>query len=76
MRAPSGICEETVNPTNPACNETQRKVIWMFGGSTLFGMDVPDVETIPSQLSHELNSAGSGCFVVLNLGMESTFNGG
>jgi hypothetical protein len=65
-----GNLRRTVNPTNPACNETQRKVIWRFGGSTLFGMGVLDAETIPSQLSHELNSAGSGCFVVLNLGKE------
>jgi lysophospholipase L1-like esterase len=42
----------------------------MFGGSTLFGMGVPDAETIPSLLSRELNSAGTGCFVIVNLGME------
>jgi lysophospholipase L1-like esterase len=65
-----GNLRRTVNPTNPACPQTQRKVIWMLGGSTLFGMGVPDMETIPSHLSRELNAAGSGCFVVLNLGME------
>jgi hypothetical protein len=65
-----GNLRRTVNPTNPGCNETQRKVIWMFGSSTLFGMGVADAETIPSQRSHELNSAGSGCFVVLDLRME------
>jgi lysophospholipase L1-like esterase len=48
----------------------QRKVIWMFGGSTLFGMGVPDMETIPSHVSHELNAGGRGCFEVVNLGME------
>ena len=52
-----GNLRTIVNPTNPACNETQRKVIWMFGGSALFGMGVPDSETISSHLSHELNSA-------------------
>jgi hypothetical protein len=65
-----GNLRRTVNPTDPACPQTQRKVIWMLGGSTLFGMGVPDMETIPSHLSRELNAAGSGCFVVLNLGME------
>jgi lysophospholipase L1-like esterase len=65
-----GNLRRTVNSINPACNKTQRKVIWMFGGSTLFGMGVPDLETIPSHLSHELNAAGHGCFEVVNLGME------
>jgi lysophospholipase L1-like esterase len=65
-----GGLRRTVNPMNPACNEARRKVIWMFGGSTLFGLGVPDMETIPSNLSKELNSTGSGCFVILNAGME------
>ena len=65
-----GNLRRTVNPTNPGCNQAQRKVIWMFGGSTLFGMRVPDAETVPSHLSSELNSAGTGCFVIVNLGME------
>jgi hypothetical protein len=63
-----GNLRRTVNPTNPAC--AQHKVIWMFGGSTLLGNGVPDMETIPSHLSRELNAVGPGCFAVLNLGME------
>jgi hypothetical protein len=55
---------------NPSCNQAPRKVIWMFGGSTVFGYGVPDTETIPSHLSRELNSAGSVCFVILNAGVE------
>ena len=65
-----GGLRRTINPTNHACNEAQRKVIWMFGGSTLFGVGVPDMETIPSNLSKELNSTGSACFVILNAGVE------
>ncbi len=65
-----GNLRRTVNTTNPACDAARRKVIWMFGGSTLFGMGVPDVETIPSHLSQELNGGGRGCFEVVNLGME------
>jgi lysophospholipase L1-like esterase len=65
-----GNLRRTLNPSSPTCNQTQRKVIWMFGGSTLFGMGVPDAETIPSLLSRELNSARTGCFVIVNLGME------
>jgi lysophospholipase L1-like esterase len=65
-----GSLRRTINPMNPACTEARRKVIWMFGGSTLFGVGVPDMETIPSNLSKELNSTGSGCFVILNAGVE------
>jgi lysophospholipase L1-like esterase len=65
-----GNLRRTVNPLNPACNQGRSKVIWMFGGSTLFGSGVPDMETIPSNLSRELNTAGSVCFVILNAGVE------
>ena len=65
-----GNLRRTVNPSNPICTETQRKVIWTFGGSTLFGMGVPEMETIPSHLSREMNSTGAGCFVIVNLGVE------
>ena len=33
-------------------------VIWSFGGSTTWGMAVPDAETLPSQLSRRFNAAG------------------
>src|ERR1700722_5668198 len=56
--------------TNPACDQAQRRVIWMFGGSTLFGMGVPDEATIPSYLSQELNSKGPTCFAISNYGVE------
>ena len=65
-----GNFRRTANPLNPSCNQARRKVIWMFGGSTLFGLGVPDTETIPSNLSRELNSTGSVCLVILNAGAE------
>jgi hypothetical protein len=65
-----GNLRRTVNTTNPACDQTRRKVVWMFGGSTLFGTGVPDWATIPSYLSQELNTTGATCFLVLNLGVE------
>jgi len=65
-----GNLRRTANPLNPACNQTPRKLIWMFGGSTVFGLGVPDTETIPSNLSRQLNSAGSFCFVIVNAGVE------
>ena len=65
-----GNLRRTANPLNPACNQARRKVIWMFGGSTVFGVGVPDIDTIPSNLSRELNSTGSTCFAILNAGVE------
>ncbi|HEY1470485.1 MAG TPA: SGNH/GDSL hydrolase family protein [Candidatus Acidoferrum sp.] len=65
-----GNLRRTVNSSYPGCNQAERKVIWMFGGSTLFGMGVPDEETIASHLSRELNTSGRGCFEIVNLGME------
>ena len=65
-----GNLRRTANPLSPACNQAPRKVIWMFGGSTIFGFGVPDAETVPSHLSRELNSSGPACFVILNAGVE------
>lgn len=65
-----GTFRRTANPLSPACSQAPRKVVWMFGGSTLFGLGVPDAETIPSHLSRELNSAGSICIEILNAGVE------
>jgi hypothetical protein len=56
--------------TNPGCGQAQRRVIWMFGGSALFGMGVPDVATIPSYLSQELNAKSPTCFAISNFGVE------
>jgi lysophospholipase L1-like esterase len=64
-----GNLRRTVNPSNAGCDAKQRRVVWMFGGSTLFGMGVPDMETIPSHVSKELKGAGQ-CVEVVNLGME------
>jgi lysophospholipase L1-like esterase len=56
--------------TNPACNQPHTRVIWMFGGSTVFGTGVPDALTIPSYLSQTLNSEGAYCFAISNFGVE------
>jgi lysophospholipase L1-like esterase len=65
-----GNLRRTENPARPACSQTERKVIWMFGGSTLFGLGVPDMATIPSYLSQDLNSTSATCFVISNFGVE------
>lgn len=64
----AGNMRRTMNPT---CGQPQRTVIWMFGGSTLFGMGVPDEATIPSYLSQELNSNSPTCFAISNFGVEA-----
>jgi lysophospholipase L1-like esterase len=65
-----GNLRRTENPAKPACSETERRVIWMFGGSTLFGLGVPDMATIPSYLSQDLNSTSTTCFLISNFGVE------
>lgn len=37
---------------------TQALEVWVLGGSTTWGMGVPDAETVPSRLAFELRSAG------------------
>jgi lysophospholipase L1-like esterase len=65
-----GVVVNMRRTTNPACEQTERRVIWMFGGSTLFGMGAPDEATIPSYLSEKLNSRGPTCFRISNYGVE------
>jgi hypothetical protein len=48
-------------------DEPEALRIWMIGGSTTWGMGVPDQETIPSRLAHLFNEAGVPTRV-LNLG--------
>ena len=63
-----GILRRTINPTQ--CAPDHQTTVWTFGGSTMYGTGVPDFATIPSYLSHELNSGSSDCFAVLNFGVE------
>jgi lysophospholipase L1-like esterase len=56
--------------TNPVCDQPQARVIWMFGGSTVFGTGVPDAMTIPSYLSQTLNSQSATCVAISNFGVE------
>jgi lysophospholipase L1-like esterase len=65
-----GTWRRTINATNRGCEKQTSVEVWMFGGSTLYGTGVPDEATLPSFLSRKLNSAGLGCFVVSNFGVE------
>jgi lysophospholipase L1-like esterase len=66
-----GILRRTVNPSDDECQHKIRSIIWVFGGSTVYGQFVPDGATLPSYLSRILNTAGGGgCVIVHNLGVE------
>jgi lysophospholipase L1-like esterase len=65
-----GILRRTVNPSDSKCQHQTRSSIWVFGGSTVYGQFVPDWATLPSYLSRNLNTAGAGCVIVHNLGVE------
>lgn len=45
-----------------------KKEVWMFGGSTTYGVGVPYSENIPSYLQQILNKSNS-CFKVINYGV-------
>lgn len=66
-----GVLRKTVNATNPACTEHSALRVWVFGGSTVWGVGAPDAETLPSLLSSQLNTARDKCFEVTNLGVEA-----
>jgi lysophospholipase L1-like esterase len=63
-----GAWRRTVN--NCRRRTDRRLTIWVFGGSTVAGMHVPDAATIPSYLSEVLNADdGGACVDVMNLGV-------
>ena len=66
-----GTLRRTVNATNSACAQHSPIRVWMLGGSTVWGVGTPDSETLPSQLSRQVNAAGKNCFEVTNLGVEA-----
>jgi hypothetical protein len=67
---PTGPWRRTVNPSDGNCDKQKSLRVWMFGGSTLYGLGVPDWATIPSFLVRDLNGAGLGCVAVTNFGVD------
>jgi hypothetical protein len=63
-----GTLRRTINQSGTCDNPVR---IWVFGGSTVFGMGVPDWATMPSQLLAVLNEGSLGCVQVTNLGVEA-----
>jgi lysophospholipase L1-like esterase len=66
----AGILRRTVEGSASDCAEREQTRVWVFGGSAVYGLGVPDWATLPSYLSRDLNRAGRGCVVVTNFGVE------
>jgi lysophospholipase L1-like esterase len=62
--------EDGVRRTTDA-PEHARASIYVFGGSTIYGSEVPDEHTIPSYLQRKLRKAGFGSYRVVNFGVTS-----
>lgn len=65
-----GTWRRTIQARREGCTQTKVRSVWVFGGSTVFGIGTPDSATIPSYLSRELNTDPSACLDVINLGAE------
>jgi lysophospholipase L1-like esterase len=65
-----GVWRRTIQAMGPACREKAARKVWVFGGSTVYGISAPDSGTIPSYLARELNRDPQSCFEVTNLGAE------
>jgi lysophospholipase L1-like esterase len=66
----AGILRRTIDASSSECAKQEQTQIWVFGGSVVYGLGVPDWATLPSYLSHDLNSASRKCVVVTNFGVE------
>jgi lysophospholipase L1-like esterase len=65
-----GSWRRTVPATSDVCKNKPVRKIWVFGGSTVYGIGTPDWATIPSYLARELNTDPTACVEVMNLGAE------
>jgi lysophospholipase L1-like esterase len=65
-----GTWRRTIQSMGQGCSRAKARKVWVFGGSTIFGIGTPDSATIPSYLSRELNAHSSDCVEVTNLGAE------
>jgi lysophospholipase L1-like esterase len=66
----AGILRRTVGASSSECAKQEQTRVWVFGGSVVYGLGVPDWATLPSYLAHDLTSATRRCVVVTNFGVE------
>lgn len=65
-----GTWRRTTQAMGRKCAKQNVRTVWVFGGSTVFGIGTPDWATIPSFLAKELNADPSACVEVVNFGVE------
>lgn len=65
-----GTWRRTIQAMSDDCKKTTPRKLWVFGGSTTYGIGTPDWATIPSFLSQKLNADHAACWEVTNLGSE------
>jgi lysophospholipase L1-like esterase len=65
-----GTFRRTIQSMGQGCTKAGTRKVWVFGGSTVFGVGTPDSATLPSYLSRELNAHSSDCVELTNLGVE------
>jgi lysophospholipase L1-like esterase len=65
-----GTWRRTAQAAGEVCRNAAMRKVWVFGGSTVYGIGTPDWATIPSYLSRELNTDPTACIEVTNLGAE------
>ena len=65
-----GMWRRSIQAMNDGCSKIGVRTIWVFGGSTVYGIGTPDSETIPSYLARDLNTNPSSCVSVTNFGAE------
>jgi len=66
-----GTWRRTIQAMSPECQKKTVRKVWVFGGSTVYGISSPDSGTIPSYLARELNRDPQSCFEVTNLGADA-----
>lgn len=69
--APEGF---RVTPSAAKTLDVPGRKVFVFGGSTTFGMGVSDAETIPAYLEKEFHAAGHTDVVVFNFGVVGFFS--
>ena len=66
-----GVLRRTVNAMNPACTQHPPTRVWIFGGSTVWGVGTPDSATLASELARQISAPGDACVEVTNFGVEA-----
>lgn len=64
-----GLLRKTINVVRKECQGKPVTKIWVFGGSTVYGIGAPDWGTLPSYLSAGLQGVSDDCVEVSNLGV-------